>query len=107
MIDVLVSTVAFSVVVAVLLVLAVLVVVAPVYMSLQMADTRRFSTTRWGAISLALVLVALVAAYAVHKADVPKLVPLLPLLLAWGGPGILWLLDEESHRIGGRAGAHE
>ncbi|MCU1673052.1 MAG: hypothetical protein JWN77_1165 [Frankiales bacterium] len=107
MVDVLVATVAFVVVLAVLLVGLVLVTVAPVYAALQMAETRGFSTFRWALVSAAAVLVGLGAAYVLRGHDVPKLLPLLPLVLTWTGSLLLWLLDASQTRLGGRAGLHE
>jgi hypothetical protein len=106
-IDLLVASTAFSVVVALLVVGAVLVTVVPVYVALGMAESRRFSTARWGAVAAVFVVAALAASYVMHNSDVPKLLPLLPLALAWGGPGLLWLLESDHVRIGGRAGQHE
>ena len=107
MIDLLVATVAFTLVVAVVLVVAVAVTVAPMYAALQMADTRRFSTTRWGLLTATCVLVGLALAYVLHGRDVPEVLAALPLVLTWAGPSVLWLLDEKSERVGGRAGRHE
>ena len=107
MIDLVVATVAFSVVVAVLLVGAVLVTVAPLYAALQMADARRFSTTRWAVVSGVLVALGLGYAWRLHSGDVPTVVALLPLVVTWAGPAGLWLLDGSQERIGGRAGRHE
>ena len=107
MIDLLVATVAFVVVVAVLLVGAVLVTVAPMYVALQLADARRFTTTRWAAVTAVGILVGLGYAYRLHAGDLPKAVQLLPLALCWAGPAALWLLDGSQARIGGRAGRHE
>ena len=107
MIDLLVATVAFCVVVAVILVVAVAVTVAPLYAALQMADSRRFSTTRWGLLTAVGVLVGVGFAYVLHGRDVPEVLAALPLVMTWAGPSVLWLLDESAERIGGRAGAHE
>ena len=107
MIDLVVATVAFTVVVAVLLVGAVLVTVAPLYAALQMADARRFSTTRWAVVTGALIAIGLAYAWRLHSGDLPTVVALLPLALTWAGPAALWLLDESQARIGGRAGLHE
>ncbi|MFN2523779.1 MAG: hypothetical protein ABR614_10785 [Mycobacteriales bacterium] len=107
MVDVLVATVAFVVVATVLLAGLVLVTVAPLYVALQMADTRRFSTARWAVVAGFAVVVGLGAAYVLRSHDVPKLVPLVPLALTWTGPLLLWLLDPSQTRLGGRAGLHE
>lgn len=108
MIDLLVATVAFSVVVLLLLVAAVLLVVAPLYAALQMADSRGFSTARWTVVSSLAVLAGLATAYVLHqRGGIPEPVSLLPLPLTWAGPALLWVLDPAQQRIGGRAGLHE
>ena len=108
MVGLLVSTVTFTAIVAVVLVLLVLGTVAPLFMALQMADARRFSTTRWFVFSAAGVVLGLGLAYVFHKRDaVPTLLALLPLVLTWAGPAALWLLEEGQTRLGGRAGLHE
>jgi hypothetical protein len=105
--DVLVATAVFAVVVALLLLAAVLVTVAPIYVALEMADARRFSSPRWGIVAAIGVVAGVGYAYVLHQgAGLPKLVPLLALPLAWVGPGILWLLDKGHARIGGYAGEH-
>jgi hypothetical protein len=103
----LVATVTFTVLVAVVLALLVLVTVAPVFLTLQMADNRRFSTGRWFGFSAATVLIGLAFAYRLHDTDLPRVVQVLPLVLTWAGPAALWLLEEGQTRVGGRAGQHE
>ena len=107
MVDLLVATVAFVVVAAVLLLALVVVTVLPLYVALQMADSRRFSTARWAAVSAVGILGGLGYAYVLHRGDSPKLLPLLPLILTWVGPAALFLLDGAQARVGGRAGRHE
>lgn len=108
MVDLVVSAVVFTAVVAGLLAGLVAVTVLPVFVALQMADVRRFSTARWFAVSGAGVLVGLGSAYLLHKrAGVPTVVAAVPLVLTWAGPAVLWLLEEGQTRLGGRAGAHE
>lgn len=108
MIDVLVSTVAFTVVITVLTVGLVLVTVAPLYLALQLADNRGFSTTRWGAVSAVGVLVGLGAAYVLHgRAGTPSYAVVVPLVLTYLGPLVLLVLGPGQHRLGGRAGRHE
>jgi hypothetical protein len=111
MVDLLVATVAFVLVVALALLALVALVVLPLYAALQMADSRRFSTARWAAFTAIGVIAGLGHAYVLHRSDDgPRLLPLLPLLplvLTWAGPGVLWLLDGRQERVGGRAGRHE
>lgn len=103
----LVTIVVFSVIVALGVAVLVALTVGPVFAALQMADVRRFSTGRWGAISTAGVLIGLGITYELHKHDAPKLLVVVPLLLTWATPAALWLLDESQQRLGGRAGLHE
>jgi hypothetical protein len=103
----LVTLVTFTVIVAVLVAFLVAVTVLPVYVAVEMADTRRFSTMRWFVISAAGVLVGLAAAYDLHRHDVSRLLVLLPVVLTWATPAGLWLLAAGQSRIGGRAGLHE
>jgi hypothetical protein len=107
MLGMLVATVAFVVLVALVLAFLVAVSVVPVFLSLQMADVRRFSTMRWLLFSAAAVLLGLAGAYALHDNDLPRIVKVLPLVLTWAGPAALWLLEEGQTRVGGLAGRHE
>jgi hypothetical protein len=108
MVDLLVATVLFTAVVAVLTVLAVAVTVAPVYVALELADARRFSTGRWALVAAVGVVLGLGYTYELHRAhDLPLLVTAVPLVLTWAGPGLLWLLDVGQVNVGGRAGRHE
>lgn len=84
------------------------VTLAPFVIGLQMAQARRFSTARWGALTLVGVGLGLLLALLLVRGDrVATPVALLPLLLAWGGPAALWLLTEQETGLGGRAGRHE
>jgi hypothetical protein len=104
LVTLIVVTVAVTLATAALLAVTVL----PLYVALAMADARRFSTARWVAVSAVLITLGLGYAYLLHShTKVPAVVAVLPLLLTWGGPGALWLLDEGQTRIGGRAGRHE
>jgi multidrug efflux pump subunit AcrB len=108
MVGLVVSTVTFTVIVALLLAVLVALTVLPVFVALQMADARRFSTTRWLGVSALAVLVGLGLAYLLHNRDgVPGIVAVLPVVLTWAGPALLWLLEEGQTGIGGRAGVHE
>jgi hypothetical protein len=108
MVDLLVATVLFTAVVALLTVGAVAVTVAPVYVALNMADARRFSTGRWALVSSIGVVAGVGYAYVLHRShDLPLVVTALPLALTWIGPGLLWLLEAGQVKLGGRAGAHE
>lgn len=108
MLDLLLAAVAFPLIVAVGLVLLAAVTLAPFVVALQMAETRAFSTTRWGAFALVACGLGLLLALVFYRSDsVPSAAALLPLVLTWAGPGALWLLTGEEAAIGGRAGAHE
>jgi phage shock protein PspC (stress-responsive transcriptional regulator) len=107
MVGLVVTLVTFTVLVALAVALLVLVTVVPVFVALQMADVRRFSTGRWGAVSMAGVVVGLALTYELHKHSAARLLVVLPLLVTWATPGVLWLLSDEQTAVGGRAGLHE
>ena len=108
MVDVLVATVLFTAAVALLTVLAVAVTVAPMYVALELADARRFSTGRWALISGVGIVLGVGYTYVLHRShDLPLVVTALPLVLTWVGPGLLWLLDAGQVKLGGQAGRHE
>jgi hypothetical protein len=106
--DLLLAAVTFPLIVAIGLALLAAVTLAPFVVALQMADTRRFSTTRWGAVALVASLLGLGLFLVFYRSDrIPTLAALMPLALTWTGPGALWLLSGEEVEVGGRAGAHE
>ena len=108
MLDLLLAVVAAGLLVALALALLSAVTLAPFVVALQLAEARRFSTARWGALALAGVGVALLVALVLVRGDRVSLpVALLALLLAWGVPAGLWLLTEQDTGFGGRAGRHE
>jgi len=108
MVGLLVSTVLFTAIVAVALAVLVAVTVVPMYVALEMADARRFSTGRWGLVAAVGIVLGLGYTYVLHRShDLPLLVTALPLALTWVGPGLLWLLEPGQLRIGGPAGRHE
>ena len=102
-----VAMISFTGIMALLLAVLVAVTVVPVYAAVQMAEVRRFSTTRWCAIASVAVVLGLGLAYELHKHDVTRLLVMLPVVLTWAAPAALWLLEAGQTRIGGRAGAHE
>ena len=108
MLDLILAAVTFPLIVALGLALLAGVTLVPFVVALQMADKRAFSTARWGTVALAGSLVGLALALLFYRSDrLPDLAALLPLMLTWSGPGLLWLLSGEEAAVGGRAGAHE
>lgn len=107
MVGLLVATVTFTLIVALVVAVLAAVTVLPVCVVVQMAETRRFSTARWFAVAAVTVLVGLLGADKLRGNDVSRLLVALPLVLTWIGPAVLWLLEPGQTRIGGRAGAHE
>ena len=107
MVGLLIATVTFTLVVIVVLAVLVAVTVVPIYVAVQMAENRRFSTTRWFAVASGTVLLGLAGGYLLHRHDLPRLVVVLPVVLTWAAPVVLWLMESGQVRIGGRAGAHE
>ena len=108
MLDLLLAAVTFPLIIALGLALLAVVTLVPFVVALQMAERRGFSTTRWGAVSIAASLVGVALTLLVVRSETtPDAFALLPLLLTWVAPGALWLLSGEEELIGGRAGAHE
>jgi multidrug efflux pump subunit AcrB len=107
MVGLLVATVSFTLIVTVAVGLLVAVTVVPAYAAVQMAEGRRFSTTRWFGVAVATILVALVCSYVFHQHDLARIVVVLPLALTWVAPMLLWLLEPGQVKLGGRAGLHE
>ena len=108
MLDLLLALVTTALLVALALAVLSAMTLAPFVIGLRMAEARRFSTARWGALTLAGVGIALLLALVLLRDDrVAPPVALLPLLLAWGGPAALRLLAEQDTGPGGRAGRHE
>lgn len=103
----LVATVTFTLLVAVAVAVLVAITVVPVFVAVQMAEARRFSTTRWFFVAGGTVLAGLAAAYLINKHDVSRIVVALPLALTWAAPVLLWLLEPTQARLGGTAGLHE
>ncbi len=91
---------------AVVLGVGVGVTVAPYVLSIDMAERRGFSSTRWGAVALVLVVLMVVTGFEVVKRHAPFLL-LVPLAgFGWLTPLVLMLVGDTS-RLGGREGAHE
>ena len=108
MLDLLLAAVTFPLIIAAALAVLAGFTLVPFVLALEMADHRRFSTTRWGAVALIGSIVGLALTLLLVRSDrVPSVITLLPLLLTWAGPGALWLLSGEETAVGGRAGAHE
>lgn len=108
MIDLLLAAVAFPLVLAVGLAALAAMTLAPFVVALQMAESRSFSTTRWGLVALTGSVVGLLLALVFYRSDrIPGPAALLPLTFTWAGPGLLWLLTGSEALVGGRAGAHE
>lgn len=108
MADMLVATVVFTLIVAVLLAAGAAVTLLPAYVALQLADARRFSSARWLAVTAAGIVAGLGLAHLLHQGgQVPAVVAVLPLAVTWLGPAMLVLLGENLTRIGGRTGRHE
>ena len=106
MTELLASTAAFTVVVALgLLVLSVLTLV-PFVLAQRMAETRGFPTTRWGALTLAASVVGLGVVVLGLRGDRTPLIALTGVPVAYAGPLVLSLL-EAGQRVGGRTGRHQ
>lgn len=107
MLDLLAATAVLLLIVAVLALAGLGLTVVPYVVALDLAQGRRFSTARSGALALGGVLVGLGGAFLLYRSDLPTVLVALPLAMTWAVPGVLWLLDERQALLGGRAGAHE
>jgi hypothetical protein len=106
--DLLLAAIVFPLLVAVGLALLALVTLVPFVLALQMAESRGFSTARWGTVALAGSLLALVLALIFLRSDtIAAPAAALPLVLAAAGPAALWLLTGDESGLGGRTGQHE
>jgi bacteriorhodopsin len=105
-IDMLAAVLLVTLVLALLAGLGVALAVAPFVLGVDMAERRRFSTDRWGAVCLLGIAVALVWVFQVHHGDWPRPLHLLALVPAWAGPAVLAVLGP-GQRAGGTQGAHE
>jgi hypothetical protein len=90
----------------VVLALGVGLAVAPYVVSIDMAERRGFSTTRWGAVCLVPVGLMLVLGFEVVKRHAPGLLLVPVAAFGWLTPLTLLLVDDAS-RLGGSGGAHE
>ena len=106
--DLLLAAVVFPLLVALGVALLSAFTLVPFVVALQMAEARRFSTTRWGALAIGASLVGLALALLVARSDtLPAVGVAIPLAVTWAGPAALWLLTGEEELVGGRAGRHE
>ena len=106
MLDLLAVTAAFTALVAAGLALLAAVTLVPFVVTLQLADARRFSPTRWGAASLAGSVLGLALALLIVRSDRPTALVAVGLLPALAGPALLKLLPTGAP-LGGRAGRHQ
>ena len=104
MTDLLLATLALVVLVAVALAVLAALTVIPFVVTLQLAEARRFSLFRWGAISLAGSVFGLLVALAVLRGDGPTALAAVGLPIV-AGPALLLLLPTRDP-LGGRAGRH-
>lgn len=77
----------------------------PFVVAVDMAERRGFSTARWGALELVLLVAAAAVGYLAWK----HTLVLLPfgMVLAWVIPLLLALLSGREETLGGYQGAHE
>lgn len=106
MLDLLGATFAVTAIVAFALVLLASITLLPFFVTLQRADALRFSTARWGVISLVGSLAAVGFALLVLRSERSAVFAVLGLPLAGLGP-LLLAMFEGGERVGGRAGRHE
>lgn len=101
--DLLASLVAALVLVAVVAAVLAAGTVVPFVVGVDMAERRRFSPRRWGAVCLVGVLAGVAAAWLLRSHGA---VALLGLVLGWATPALLAVLGPGSP-LGGEPGAHE
>lgn len=106
MLDLLASTAALLVVLALLALVGIGLTVLPFVVAADLAERRGLSVPRAGTLTLVAVGVALAGVVLVLRGDRPSMLALLPLLLTWLVPGALLLLRGPG-RVGGRRGLHE
>lgn len=106
MLDLLASTAALLVVLALVALVGIGLSVVPFVVAGDLAERRGLSVPRAGALTLLAVGVGLAGALLVLRGDAPPAYALLPLTLCWAVPGALLLLAGPG-RLGGRRGLHE
>ena len=82
-------------------------VVVPFVLGVDMAERRGFSTTRWGAVSVSGIALALLAGLETVRLGLPAALLLPAAALAGTGPGVLALLGPTQTGVGGRQGEHQ
>ena len=107
MLDLLAAAAVMLVLVAVVALALIGVSVVPFVLATDLAEKKRFSTSRAGGAALAGVLVGLAGALLLTLTDLPSVLLVLPLLLCWAVPLVLWLLPEGEGALVGRQGHHE
>lgn len=107
MLDLLAATAAMLVLTAVVALALVGLSVVPFVVATDLAERKKGSTARAGALALTGVLVGLAGAFLVVRSDLSNLLLVLPLFLCWATPVVLWLLPEGEGAVVGRQGHHE
>ena len=105
MTDMLLAALSLAAILVVGCVVGIGVVVLPFVLTVDLAERRGFSTTRWGAIALVDAALALGSASLVVKHS--ALVLLATAALAWAAPAALSLMDRTQVRLGGYQGRHQ
>lgn len=105
MTDLLLAAVALTALVAVGLAVLAALTVVPFMVSLQLAEARRFSPTRWGTLALAGSVFGLAVAALILRADSPTALAAVGLLPMLACPALLKLLPP-GDPLGGRTGRH-
>jgi hypothetical protein len=106
-IDVLLTLLALSATVALVCVAVVALGVAPFVLTVDAAERRGFSPTRWGAFTLTGTLLMLALGYWVVHGHHTRVLLLPALIFGWAALGVLSLLSRDQTRVGGTQGAHE
>ena len=101
----LVSALLLALVVLVGAAVAAALTALPFVVAVDLAEQRAFSTVRWGAMQLALAVLALRVGWVAlrHALLLALAVP----LLCWAAPLVLLLLGRDDQAVGGYGGAHQ
>ena len=85
---------------------AALVLVAPFVVCVDMAERRRFSADRWGALALGAAALTLLLLLLLHAWGWSRVLYLPAAALAWAPPALLALIAPGA-QVGGTQGEHE
>lgn len=107
MVDVLATMTVASLLALAACLLLVLLGVLPFVQAVDLADRLRFSTLRWGLISLMGIAAGALAGWWVLDGGHLRLLLLPAAAVTWLVPGVISLMDPAQTSVGGRQGRHQ